>query len=129
MDEYLQISNKNIIVTGVSGEIGGAIAIGAKLHGLNVIGFDIVEPNKDILASLDFFYCGDVCIQQDIEVFKSKILGKFEIDAVVCCAGIIGEITDVENINIDKFIACINSSILGTMLFVKNFSSVFKKKR
>ena len=76
MDEYLKISNKNIIVTGVSGEIGGAIAIGAKLHGLNVIGFDIVEPNKDILASLDFFYCGDVCFQQDIEVIKSQILGK-----------------------------------------------------
>ena len=56
-------------------------------------------------------------------------LGKFEIDAVVCCAGIIGEITDAENINIDKFTACINSSVLGTMLFVKNFSSVFKKKK
>jgi NAD(P)-dependent dehydrogenase (short-subunit alcohol dehydrogenase family) len=128
MIDFLDLDGKNVIVVGISGAIGSAIALNAIKFGVKIYGFDIVAPKLSI--SLEKFYKGDVASELDVMNFCKLITElNIKVDAVVLAMGVTGEIVDSENIDIINFQNCLNSSVIGATLFIKHFSILFKKNK
>ena len=73
---------KNIVVTGVSGYIGGQTAITLKEAGHNVFGIDLRPLPKHLEPFVAQFYQTDVCSGRGLDIMANT-----GIDAVVHCAG------------------------------------------
>jgi NAD(P)-dependent dehydrogenase (short-subunit alcohol dehydrogenase family) len=128
----IDLTDKTIIISGVSGNIGCEIAKLIKSCGGLVIGIDLKKPHRDALQYIDYFYQGNLSNENNIRDFydivaKSKYFTN--LDGVVCCAGTKGQLHDAENLNSAEFVECINSSVLSTALLVKYFSPHFKYKK
>jgi NAD(P)-dependent dehydrogenase (short-subunit alcohol dehydrogenase family) len=128
----IDLTDKTIIISGVSGNIGGEIAKMIKRCGGSVIGIDLARPNNDITQYVDYFFTGNASSESSVsdfydEVAKSKYFEK--LDAVVCCAGTKGQLHDAENLNALEFVDCINSSVLSSALLIKYFTTEFKIRR
>jgi UDP-glucose 4-epimerase len=72
---------KNILVTGATGFIGGAICIELNRLKHNVIGVDKVYRER-INPYIDKFYKGDI-----LDVITPEFLQQYKFDAVIHCAG------------------------------------------
>ena len=73
---------KNIIVTGVSGYIGGQTAIALHEAGHNVFGIDLQPLPKHLESFVTQFYQTDFCSGRGLDLMSNS-----GIDAVVHCAG------------------------------------------
>lgn len=126
MFDFLDLKGKNVVIVGVSGAIGSAIALNANNFGAKIFGFDLVVPKIPI----ESFFTGDATLESDVMQFIKSILdAHLKIDAIVLCMGITGSIVDAENIDITNFQNCINSSVISATLFIKHFSSLFKTQK
>lgn len=74
------MGNKNILVTGASGYIGGSVCILLKEHGYTVHGIDYVKDNH-IVKYMDTFVKGD------FNNFLTSSLGENNYSHVIHCAG------------------------------------------
>jgi UDP-glucose 4-epimerase len=73
---------KNVVVTGVSGYIGGQTAIELHEAGYRVFGIDLMPLPKHLEPFVDQFYQTDFCSGRGLDVMSNT-----GIDAVVHCAG------------------------------------------
>ena len=123
IESIFSVANKTIVITGASGAIGLAIASHLTLHGAKVIGVDIEYPRSKLSGSFELLDCSS-----DVEVAKfAKSIEHLCPDAIVCCAGSAGEVVDAELLDLEKFRACIDSSLVTSALMVKHFSGQMKK--
>jgi UDP-glucose 4-epimerase len=76
------LNPKNIIVTGVSGYIGGQTAIALHEAGHNVFGIDLQPLPKHLESFVTQFYQTDFCSGRGLDLMSNS-----GIDAVVHCAG------------------------------------------
>ena len=124
-ESIFSVANKAIVVTGASGAIGFAISNHLTLHGAQVIGVDIEYPRSKFSGSFEMLDCS-----LDIEVAKfAKRIEHICPDAIVCCAGIAGEVADAEMLSLEKFRTCIASSLETSALMVKHFCGQMKKRK
>jgi len=121
----VNINNYSVVILGVSGDIGMELAKRLTLSGAKVIGFDKLHVHSDYLCE---FFQGDASNYEQVNQFAILAIDKYKIDAVVCCAGTIGEIKDAESLNPDLFLQCLQSSVMSTVNFVKAFTKYFKSK-
>jgi len=127
MVEFLDLRGKNVVVVGVSGAIGSAIALNANRFGAKIFGFDLVAPKN---IPIESFYTGDATLESDVMQFTKLILDThLKIDVIVLSMGITGSVEDAENIDITNFKNCINSSVISSTLFIKHFSPLFKRQK
>ena len=71
-----------VLVTGVSGYIGGQTALMLKEQGHDVYGIDVVVPSDNISGVLTEFCRGDI-----IEFTSLDLISKVVPDAIIHCAG------------------------------------------
>lgn len=78
----LRKSNMNVLVTGISGYIGGQTALLLQDQGHFVVGVDKNLLPTHLQTSCNEFYC------QDIDhIVNVDLVGKYKIDAIIHCAG------------------------------------------
>ncbi len=124
-ESFFSVVNKTIVITGASGAIGLAIASHLTLHGAQVIGVDIEYPRSKSSGSFELLDCSS-----DVEVAKfAKSIEHLCPDAIVCCAGSAGEVVDAELLDLEKFRACIDSSLVTSALMVKHFCGQMKTRK
>jgi short-subunit dehydrogenase len=74
----------NILITGVSGGFGSEIAKQCIAEGHNVIG---MSRRKVDIPQMEYVYC-DIADMQFLHfVMRTRVVNRFEIDAVINCAG------------------------------------------
>jgi len=76
------LNPKNVVVTGVSGYIGGQTAIELHEAGHRVFGIDLMPLPKHLEPFVDQFYQTDFCSGRGLDVMSNS-----GIDAVIHCAG------------------------------------------
>lgn len=76
------MENKNILVTGISGYIGGQTALMLKDQGYNVLGIDVVPLPEHLNNVCDHFSQIDF-----VDIPKVELLKHYQITAIVHCAG------------------------------------------
>jgi len=125
----LSFSKSTVLVTGVGGAIGLAVANKLREAGAKVIGVDLLPPKQIKQNNLPYIeiYQSNLSIESDVKEFL-KLINSEAVTDVVCCAGIAGEVTDAEKIDIENFEKCLSSSLTSSMLMVKNFTPIFKRK-
>ena len=124
-ESIFSVANKTIVIAGASGAIGFAIASHLSLQGAQVIGVDIEYPRSKFSGSFEMLDCSS-----DDEVAKfAKRIEHFCPSSIVCCSGSSGEVVDAEMLNLEKFRACIASSLETSALMVKHFCEQMKKRK
>lgn len=125
----LSFSSSTVLVTGVGGAIGLAVAEKLREAGAKVIGVDLFPSGQTTQNYPPYLktYKSDLSVEADVKAFLEHINIE-SITDVVCCAGIVGEVTDAEKVDIERFETCLSSSLTSSMLMVKYFSPVFKKR-
>ena len=126
----LSFSNSYVLVTGVRGAIGLAVATKLCEAGANVIGVDLLPPlHIDQAGSFPIkTFQANLSNESEVKGLL-KLIDANLITDVVCCAGSVGQVTDAENVDIDQFQECISASLTSSMLLVKYFSPFFKKRK
>ena len=74
--------SKSILVTGVSGYIGGQTALLLKEQGYTVVGVDLSPPTSAIAESLNEFYQGDI-----VDPNTFSLIDRIKPKAIIHCAG------------------------------------------
>jgi len=127
--DFFNLENRRIVISGANGEIGLCTADKIfKCKGM-ALGFDNLSQENLGSNNLSFFFQGDVRSEADVATFAEKVLKGGPIHAVICCAGITGEIVDAEKINMQSFSECIEIATSGIANFVKYFCTHFKDRQ
>jgi NAD(P)-dependent dehydrogenase (short-subunit alcohol dehydrogenase family) len=128
----INLSNKNALITGAGGAIGGAVVKKLFQLGAQVALLDIAEESiKNLAKDLDkdlkkalYFAC-DVRDEKSLIEVKSKILEKWKkIDILVNCVGAEAAAAKTEELSFEEWRKILSADLDGSFLTCKTFGSV-----
>ena len=116
---------KNVLITGVNGGMGLAVAEKFILSGYNVFGIDIQE--KPILSLVKYYQCDITDDKKIADICKEISIKVDTIHAIISLAGVyaMDSLLEIDNERLKRIID-INS--LGAYRVVKNFYPLLKAK-
>lgn len=118
------VNNKNIVlITGVNGDIGQAIAAEFKKYNWFIIGIDIVEDTNKTFID-DFIHC-DISEPENIE----KIIKNLKIKKLDCIVNnaAIQICKPIWELNVDEWDNTMNCNVRSAFLFAKHSLNLLKK--
>ena len=121
---YNDLYNKVVIVTGVSGQLGGLFTEALSQLGAKVVGIDLNVPSNLSLAE---FYQIDISDEQKVKkMFKSKFFDSNSIYGLVNNAGY-SIFTDFKSRTHAEFTKTIEANLWGPFLLIREFANYCSK--
>ena len=133
----IDLKEKVAVVTGASRGIGRAVSFALGKAGASVVLASRSQKNLHDVAkkcsaerNQTLTVATDVTVPESVAHLMNIALRKFgQVDILINCAGAIGPITWLEEIDIDDWNATLNTNLTGTFLTCHYVTPIMKKQR
>ena len=132
----MKVKNKQFVVTGAGGGIGGALVLALLKKDAKVIAVDVRIDNLKLLEQRASEY-NDSLNTHELDITKKEAVQHFanqsvkeygDIDGLINCAGVIQPFVRVQDLNYSEIDRVMNINFFGMLYMTKSFLPILLKR-